>query len=302
MKRRRGTPRSLVVIGDTHAGDYFGLFPVGARLTLEEGSGYEPTPLQRKMWAHWRQFCDDWIPWATKGEPFILAHIGDALDGVHHGSVTQFTHNLKDQRRVAEALLAPLVARAAVYYHIRGTEAHVGKSGQEEETLAEALGAKPDSTRHFARWELWLELAGHLGHLTHHIGTTSSSAYESTAVYKELVESFVEAGRWGDRPPQFIVRGHRHRHFETRIHGEHGSALAIVTPGWQLKTPYTYRIAGARQAQPQLGGIVVRAGDNILYADSKVWRIERPRTEVFRRAPSSRRRCGSSRCPRPPAT
>jgi hypothetical protein len=277
----KSTPRSVVVISDTHAGDYFGLYPCDTRVSLDEGAAHDPTPLQRKMWAHWLEFRDEWIPWATKCEPFILAHNGDALDGVHHGAVTQFTHNLKDQRKVAEALLAPIVERASAYYHIRGTEAHAGASGQDEEALAESLGAIADETGHSARWELWLELHGYLGHITHHVGTTSSSAYESTAVYKELVEAYVEAGRWGDRPPQFIVRSHRHRHFEVRVHAERGSAMAIVTPGWQLKTPFTYKVAGARQAQPQIGGIIVRAGSDILYSDSKVWRIERPRAEVY---------------------
>jgi hypothetical protein len=44
-----------------------------------------------------------------------------------------------------------------------------------------------------------------------------------------------------------------------------GYGIAFTAPAWQLKTPYTYRVAGARQAMPQIGGSVVRQGDSDLY-------------------------------------
>src|SRR3972149_6399515 len=112
---------------------------------------------------------------------------GDALDGVHHNSVTQVSHNLKDQSAIAYTVLSEITNKAKDgYYHVRGTEAHVGKSAQEEERLAEALGAPPSF-------------------FPPPPAPPGPPPKESTAAQRELVEAFVEAGRWGDEPPQVVV-------------------------------------------------------------------------------------------------
>jgi hypothetical protein len=53
--------------------------------------------------------------------------------------------------------------------------------------------------------------------------------------------------------------------------------MAVVVPGWQLKTPFSHRVAGARQSEPQIGGCVLRCGDEEVFARHKVWRITRPK-------------------------
>lgn len=270
------TPRTVVCVSDTHAGCRLALCPPEG-VPLDDGGLYMPSPLQLKLWSMWREFWDEWVPQVTHGEPYVVVHNGDALEGVHHGAVTQVSQNMEDQVRIAEAVLAPEVRKAAAYYHVRGTEAHVGRSGQDEERLAKLLGAVPNDSGQHALWELWLNLAGNRLHFMHHIGVTGSSAYEATAVHKELTESFVESGRWGDPPPRVVVRSHRHRYLEDRIAGAGGYYISVVTPGWQLKTPHTYRIPGGRQSQPQIGGIAIRLGDEELHVRSKVYRIERPK-------------------------
>jgi PTS system nitrogen regulatory IIA component len=43
----------------------------------------------------------------------------------------------------------------------------------------------------------------------------------------ELAEAYTEAGRWRNRPPDVIVRGHRHRHIEIRVPTALGYGIAI---------------------------------------------------------------------------
>lgn len=254
--------RNVVVISDTHAGCKLGLCPPTG-CPVDEGGLYLPSRLQRVTWQWWNDFWH-WVPRATNGEPYYLVHNGDALDGVHHRSTTPITHNIKDQKKLATQILKPHVNHPHVvkYYHIRGTEAHSGISGCDEEEIAEDLGATRNKDGQFALYELWLRLGDHLIHFLHHIGTTSSSAHESSAVNAELQAEFAEAARWGEKPPSVIVRSHRHRSIEIRLPWEHGYATAVVTPAWQLKTPFTYRIAGMRLAPPQIGGIVIRLDDS----------------------------------------
>jgi hypothetical protein len=273
--------KNLVFISDTHGGSRLALCP--DEFTLDEGGIYKSSKLQRELMSKWDEFHTKWIPLVTKGEPYYLIHNGDAIEGNHHGDVTSITANLKDQRKIAYEVMKEAVAmpNCAKYYHVRGTEAHVGKSGSDEEELASQLGAIPDDNGNYARWELWLRFQGGLVHASHHVGTTGSAAYESTAVYKELVEAYNEAGRWGEEPPDVVVRSHRHRAFETKVPSKKGHAFAIVTPGWQLKTPFTHRIAIGRAGEPMIGGYLLRSGDeDSLYSRSKIWKMPRPRIEI----------------------
>jgi hypothetical protein len=278
-------PRSLVVVSDTHAGCRLALVhPDGA--DLDGGGRYMPSKFQRQMWGLWRQFWDEWVPEVTRGEAFDLVHNGDALDGVHHRATTQISHNMEDQQRMAEAVLRGPVEQCkrsgGTYYHIRGTEAHVGQSGEYEERLARQLGAKPNDEGQYARFDLWKRVGtptkrvrAPLVHLLHHVGTTGSAAHESSAVNAELTAEYVEAARWGHEPPDFIVRSHRHRSIAVDMNSSKGYAAAIVTPAWQGKTPFVFKVPGARLSEPQFGGVCIRQGEEEMYYRRCVWTLGR---------------------------
>jgi hypothetical protein len=259
--------KNLIVISDTHCGCRLGLLhPDG--INVDGGGLYLPSTFQAKMWAYWQEFWHDWVPEVTRGEPFDLVHNGDALDGTHHNSTTQISHNIEDQQRIAEAVLRPVVEQCrksgGTYIHVRGTEAHVGQSGEFEERLARTLGAKPNSEGQYARFDLWKRVGGPDGplvHLLHHVGTTGSAAHEASAVNAELAAEFVEAARWRREAPSYVVRSHRHRFIAVDIGAANGYAAAIVTPAWQGRTPFAFKIPGARISEPQIGGIIIRRGD-----------------------------------------
>lgn len=276
------TLNNLVVVSDTHCGCRLGLCPPSP-VALDDGGTYVASDFQHKMWAMWVEFWEVWVPRVTHGEPYDVAHNGDAIDGVHHRSTTQISQNYQDQLKIAQAVLTPVAqacrARGGQYFHIRGTSAHVGESGVYEEMLAESLGAIPNAERQFARYDLWKRVGSALVHLMHHVGTTSSSAHEASAVNAELTAEYVEAARWGQEPPDFIVRSHRHRSIAVDLNSAKGYAAAIVTPGWQGKTPFAWKIAGARVSAPQFGGILIRQGDEEFHYRRRVWSMERSAEE-----------------------
>lgn len=270
---------NLVVVSDIHCGSAVGLMPRNG-VVLDDGGQYGPSSLQLKLCDMWDEFWNDFVPDATRGEPYGVLFNGDALDGKPHGSVAQITDNMEVQERIAREVLAPVVAGAERYWHVRGTEAHVGKSAQHEESLARSLGAIPDAIGNHARYDLWIRIGNRLVHALHHVGTTGSTAYEATAVHKELVEELTEAARWGEEPPDCIIRSHRHRHILTEIPTSRGRAIATVTPAWQGKTPFVWKIPGGRLAPPQFGGLVVRYAHGRLFVDPKVWTPTRSAVEV----------------------
>src|SRR6476619_2465949 len=133
--------RNIVVISDLHAGCRMALCPPQGA-SLDNGGRYMPSALQMKLWAIWREFWDTWVPTATKGEPFAVVVNGDVVDGVHHNSTTQISHDLQDQAGIAYELLSPVVDLCdGQFFCVRGTDAHVGQSGVDEEKLAQRLGA-----------------------------------------------------------------------------------------------------------------------------------------------------------------
>lgn len=286
MPKRRTSKRrpiqNLVIVSDTHCGCGLAICPPSS-VIRDTGQPLELSEFQKILWSYWQEFWGEHVPAATHGEPFAVVHNGDAIDGVHHNSTTQLSHDLGDQAKIAETLMKPIVELCeGRYFHIRGTEAHVGKSATEEERLAKALGARPNREGQHARYDLWIEVGAGLVHTLHHISTTGSQAYEATAVHKELVESFVEAGRWGRRPPDIIVRSHRHRCIETNIPTASGKARAVVTPAWQGKTPFVWKIPGGRLATPQFGGVVIRwaTDSQVLFIREWVRSVEPSETEV----------------------
>jgi len=276
-----GNAPNLVLFSDIHAGCRLGLCPPEG-VKLDDGGCYMPSRMQLVMWEWWSEFWRVWVPSVCRGEKFDVANLGDSVDGVHHGSTTQISHNLADQGRIAAAILKPIVAMARKYYHVRGTEAHVGPSGVEDERLAKELGAVLNDEGQYARYELWKRVGdanGPLVHAMHHIGTTSSAAYESSAPQAALISEFVEAGRNRVEPPDYVVRGHRHRYLKVQNPSTRSEAATIILPGWQLKTPFTFKIAGGQVSQPQFGGVLIRQGNEEFYSRFKRWELSRPRIE-----------------------
>lgn len=253
----RPSVRTIIIVSDLHVGCRLGLMsPRGAK--LDDGGRYTQSRAQRVVWRWWSEFWDEWVPAVTQGEPFALVLNGDLLEGVHHRVTTPWSHHLGDQIAAAIDIVRPVAARAAACYLVRGTEAHAGISAVDEEHLGRGIGAVPTRDGQASHWELWLRLGPHLIHCAHHIGTTSSAQHEASAVNAELTAVYQDAARWGLEPPSVVVRSHRHRSIEVRIPTAQGLATALVTPGWQLKTPFAYRVAGARVTRPQCGGVAIR--------------------------------------------
>lgn len=283
----------IVVVSDLHAGSRLGLLgPQGVLIKngADKGNLVKPSPFQLWMWSKWREFWEVFVPEATSGEPFDVVINGDAIEGRHHGQDSLITNDLSEQVDIAVACLGAAFAVPHVASNLRrlflvdGTDAHCGLANETSKFLAAQLPVDSDANGNAVRRELWLEVGqkgrhNALCHFLHHIGTTSSAAYETTAVHRELVEAFQEAARWHNRTPDIIVRSHRHRQAKTSVASANGLAIAEVTAGWQGKTPFCYRIAGARQAIPQFGGLVIRSGPTDTYTRSAVWGFKRSRSE-----------------------
>src|SRR6266404_6231529 len=110
--------KHIVVISDTHFGSTVALSQIHQ---LDDGGYFRPSKLQAKLYRHWIAYWE-WVYKHVGKDPFILVHVGDVVDGVHHRTTALSSHNLTTQGRLAVDMLMPHVSRAAQYYQIRGTE------------------------------------------------------------------------------------------------------------------------------------------------------------------------------------
>lgn len=270
---------NLVIVSDLHCGCRVGLCPPAVK--LDEGGEYKPGPVQRQLWKWWAEFWDEWVPKACRKEPFAVLINGDTMDGAHHGSKTQISQNFADQENIAAAVLSPIVDKCeGRLYMVRGTEAHGGQSGENEERLARRIGAHEVGGQ-CTQYEYWLRVGHALVHASHHIGTTGRAAYETSALMAELMEMFVEAGKWREEPPDIVVRSHRHRHIKVEVPTANTYGIVFTTPGWQGRTPFAYKIPGGRTQRPQFGGALIRCGDEELYTRNFTRSLARSKPEVI---------------------
>lgn len=260
--------RDLVVISDTHFGSSVALMPPNFK--TDDGQTVQQSPTQVKLWQHWTDFWT-WTYRRLAGKPFALIHNGDIIDGDHHGTKQLITGNSAIQARMAEECLRPHVAKSKAFYVIRGTEAHVGHSAENEERIAERLGAVMDeSTGSFSRWELWIELGKELLHFSHHIATTTSTAYKSSPLMRTMAAAFSTAGEWGIRAPSFLIRGHCHDYTEVK----RSNCRIVTCPCWQVKTGFVYKFNTTDQ--PVIGGLLIKLGDEGVHVREKIYTIDRP--------------------------
>lgn len=266
--------KAIVAISDTHIGSFAGLCPPEG-FDVGDGGLYKPNKFQRTTWRFWQHFWGDFVPKETAGaESTTVILNGDLIDGVHHKATAVISTSWEIQEKAAVQVLGPL-SRDRRLYVVRGTEAHSDIGGQSEERISKAIDATPNEIGEYSTWQLWLDVDGVVMQFAHHISTTSSAAYESSAPMREMVAGLVEAAQWDRRLPRVFVRSHRHRFIDVPLASPHGRIHSVITPGWQLRTPFTERIDRVRM--PHIGGVVFLIEDGECQVREKLYPLPDPK-------------------------
>jgi hypothetical protein len=234
--------KHIIALSDTHVGSTVALWPEG--FVTATGNLLLPNPLQRWFLACWEEMWREWVPRVTKGEAFALVLNGDTVDGIHHRSKQIMTHDLGDQLSAFVQLFGPLVGRAEKVYFTLGTECH---TQQTETYIGRELGAEIDPATGLHAFDvLRLEMWGKLFSFQHHVGTTARKWTAATAPTAALANERLEAIDAGHRPPDYIIRGHRH---VPGVYGD-GQHKAIVTGPWQALTRYAHKVVPGAVCKP----------------------------------------------------
>jgi len=256
-------PHIIAVCGDLHCGSTVGLCPPEG-LELDDGGMYEPSDAQNWLWHCWESAWKQ-VKAITKREKFTLIINGDAIDGDHHRTA-QIASPLTGLHVhcALEALRVPLALKPKEVHVIRGTPAHVGRSGDAEEGIARALKGqlwpviKDPDTGTMSSYRRRIDVEGVRLDVAHHgrMGQRAHTVRSYANLYgfdiwaERMLEAY-QAMRDSDdplkefnerRPPDIAVRSHNHRYNDSG-YDHRGITRVVSMPAWQFATEYVHRIA-----------------------------------------------------------
>ena len=236
------------IIGDTHIGSTTALSPerfMVHRREAKEAQEVRANMLQDWLFECWKEYWKYVFELVGKKNRLIVVHLGDVIDGNHHGS-HQLVQEIGDQVQMAVDMLQPIADRADAFYGVIGTGVHVGQVGANEVDVYKKIGAAEYGQ------QLTLDIDGLIHDFAHH-GRAGRRPWTSAAANLGT-EVMIDYAVSGMRPPDYVWRGHNH------IIDDSGSKLpgtrVICTPSWQLKTEYGWKVS-ANTVRSDIGGFIM---------------------------------------------
>lgn len=255
----------VAIVSDLHTNSTLGLCPPRG-IPLDDGGTYLPSGGQLWLWDRWEEYWDRVAEVANRTArgkdrkpslghvPLVVVLNGDLTDGDHHGTAQIATRNMTTQlEAVMNCLFTMRNLQPDRIYVVRGTEAHVGKSGEYEEAIAQRIGAERDpSTGTASRWHLRLNVEDVRFDIAHHGRMGTKRTTRANSISDQAVQEIVAAREDGRVPAHLLIRSHRHLYADSY---KNYSVRAIQTPAWQMATSYVHRIDAGALAH--VGGLIV---------------------------------------------
>lgn len=127
-----------VVLTDLHTVASSGLMPPDA--TDDEGARLKQNYAQAFVWRCWvktrERAKQELVP--TDGGKKWLFVLGDLMENRHHDTTQIATLNTASMRRITADVLLPWVEWSDEAFFTRGTEAHSGPAGADEESIVDS--------------------------------------------------------------------------------------------------------------------------------------------------------------------
>lgn len=265
-------------VSDVHAGSSVAVCP--PEISLDDGGMYVASKAQRWLWQNWGDY---WERVARRRDELnadlYCVFNGDLVEGDHHGTTQILSGNPTAQAAALNACMKSALALGpSKMFFVRGTEAHVGKSGCHEERIAlglqkdgHAVEGDPD-TGTASWWHLRLELFDTLVDVAHHGRTGQREHTRAGAAALHAHDILLSHVKQGHRYPDLCLRAHYHRFNDSYD----ACPVRVVTSGaWQLKTSYVHKVAADSLAD--IGGLIVTVRPDGYAVEKVHYRPERGR-------------------------
>lgn len=208
----------ILLISDMHVMSYWGLIhPEHVAQDIRTGpTVYGMNKPQTFSWEHWNKMIRD-----TKYVDAILIN-GDIIDGVNRHNVGAVCNSDPMEQCKMSATLIKMLPEDVPLYITKGTRYHCGDEFVSEQVVAEMTGGSYAT-------EGIIEECGiriFANHFAPH-------AQYKAGMLERKINQVAAAEKYSGKI-DVIVRSHNHA-FSSVITTDH---VAVMTPGWQHKTPY----------------------------------------------------------------
>lgn len=241
----------LAIVADDHVGHPLALPPDPDGWELEDGNHLETNGWQRTIWSHWIE-CWQRVGDLRKGGELIVVHAGDAVEGVHHGTVQLATQRIDEQERMHVAAmraglkLAKWDRRKDKLIYLAGTAAHVGQGNSSTERIARALLETEGLDGRVIRDRLYASVNGVLvdvAHRGYRLGGREWTRTNSMRAY--LLSQWLASLKAKRAMPRYVVRAHQHTFGYACLEDDDGQTVSEgwLMPAWKLKDEYVSSFA-----------------------------------------------------------
>lgn len=249
-----------VVLTDTHITASTGLLPPDA--TADDGAAIPLNKIQKwlggKLTLTLQQATQELEP-QDDGKRWLF-HLGDILEGLHHDSTQVSTFNMATMRRCGVQTLKPWLAWCDYAFFQRGTGAHSGNAGADEESIADALSTlypgkvqRDPVTGTYTTAHRTVRVQQVTCDLAHHPPSGTGREYLAHGPAGVLATSvLLDYTLTGDAPPTVVFRGHLHPRKGIYDTGWTYPVRAVICPSWKLidelgskRTPGAVNVVGA---------------------------------------------------------
>ena len=211
-----------------------------------------PNQLQKVIYKQYAE-ATELIGEHRKNKRLIPVFVGDATEGIHHGSMQHVTARTSEHEMIAaDAIdnglqLMGFGEKHDRFYMVAGTESHVGES---EERIAKDIEGiipyqKAPIEDKVTRW-CWpllpIKVNGVLGLVAHHGPGGGNGANEGNPLRNRLKNIVFSRLARGKEIPRFIVFGHRHTKQHVQFELEDILVDGFILPSFQGKTDWFYSI------------------------------------------------------------
>lgn len=209
----------ILLLSDIHMGSYWG--PISDDTKFKDARTgdtvrVEPSDTNRFIFRHWEKMV------RKNSNASCIIINGDAVDGTSPANCAQvFTDDIMVQTDLCAELVSMLPSDIPIYI-TKGTGYHSGREIYAERLLAEKLGATYCD-------EMVIEECGLKIFANHHIAHSANKA----ASLERKVKEFAASSQYYDYADT-LVFSHNHA-FSCITTLQY---VAVMTPGWQAKTPY----------------------------------------------------------------
>jgi hypothetical protein len=256
--------KRVLIVSDLHVGSNAGLMP--EKVCEETADGdvmtHRPSAGQRRLRSLWGELV------RKVGGVDIMVINGDAVDGPNRrgSGMGCWTTNIDLQAECATTLCK--MFKADRYIVTQGSGYHTGENPSGDAMVADKLGAQFGTEIALKLKDDRIRL-----HFSHSIGVSQASwQYRTTPIARELVSALLNEKEYGKF--HGVIRSHAHYYCGV----EFGSHFGIITPCWQLRTPYMTQKGLA--LLPKLGAVVLDIDKGDVAKERYLWNVRKPLKEV----------------------